>query len=159
MTGFCTIYKFFAYPDKIRARISQFIIFPPYRRCGVGVRFLRCVYKIIHDTIPNLKDITVEDPNKEFRMIRSINNVAEIFFSPVMTKFKVRDPNNTELLKEISSVFKFSQKECNLYTDLITYMCASVNRINDIKKIVMSRLKDRISNEYVVSYCHNFILV
>lgn len=149
--GFCTVYKFFAYPDQIRARISQFIIYPPYRRSGVGVRFLRCVYNIIRDTIPNLKDITVEDPNEKFRMIRAINNVTAVFFSPTLTKLKLNEPKNTDFINELTAVFKFNRNESYVITDLIIYMCANFNENKHIQEQVISRLKQRFGKEYVVS--------
>lgn len=152
VAGFCTVYKFFNYPDQIRARISQYIIFPQYRRCGVGVHFLRCVYNIIRDTIPNLKEITVEEPNEKFRMIRAINNVSTVFFHPqVMAKFNVIDTENISFAKEIALVFKFSQKESQFIADLIMYMCASSNGNSSIKDQIIRRLKERCKKQYIVS--------
>lgn len=38
--GYCTVRKIYAPQDKIRYRISQFIIFPPYQRRGYGLVFV-----------------------------------------------------------------------------------------------------------------------
>ena len=36
LLGFCTAYEFWHAPDKIRFRISQILVFPPYQRRGHG---------------------------------------------------------------------------------------------------------------------------
>ena len=38
--GYTTVYSFYAYPDKTRARISQMLILPPYQRKGHGGLYL-----------------------------------------------------------------------------------------------------------------------
>ena len=40
LLGFCTAYEFWHVPDRIRLRISQILIFPPYQRQGHGSLFL-----------------------------------------------------------------------------------------------------------------------
>jgi GNAT superfamily N-acetyltransferase len=44
--GFCTVYRFFHYPDKVRMRIAQFLVLPPFQGMGVG----RMLYGCIMDT-------------------------------------------------------------------------------------------------------------
>jgi len=63
--GYMTVYHYFSYPDKIRPRISQMLILPPYQKKGHGVQLL--------DTITNFYmakteavDISVEDPSEDF---------------------------------------------------------------------------------------------
>lgn len=152
MVGFCTVYKFYAHCEQIRARISQFIIFPPYRRCGVGVRFLRCVYSIIRDTIPNLKDITVEDPNENFRLIRAINNVDSVFFSDAMEKYSPSGLNDTALKKEITAIFKLSTRESRDTCELITYIVACMQNSASVKDLIIKKRKRRLEKEYSVSF-------
>ena len=36
IVGYTTVYGFYAYPDKTRARVSQMLILPPYQRKGHG---------------------------------------------------------------------------------------------------------------------------
>ena len=44
--GFCTLYTFWAYPDKSRLRVSQILTLPPYQRQGVGHALLQAAYGI-----------------------------------------------------------------------------------------------------------------
>lgn len=71
--GYATFYPFFNYPESVRVRISQFIIFPPYQRKGHGSHLYRHMYSTFLAT-PTIWDITVEDPNDEFQMLRDIHD-------------------------------------------------------------------------------------
>lgn len=73
--GFATVYEYFAYPDRRRYRISQFIIFPPYQRLGLGLEMLRGIYKHL-TSIPVILDIT---GNYLFNKIIAIYNHSFIF--------------------------------------------------------------------------------
>lgn len=55
--GYVTIYEYFAYPDKIRPRISQFLILPPFQKKGLSTKLLNSVYKY-YATKSNIIDIT-----------------------------------------------------------------------------------------------------
>ena len=43
--GFCTLYSFYAYPDRVRLRVSQVLVTPPHQRCGVGRALLQAAYE------------------------------------------------------------------------------------------------------------------
>lgn len=45
--AFCTIYKFYAYPDKIRPRISQFFVLPSHQRKGIGTKLFETVARLL----------------------------------------------------------------------------------------------------------------
>eukprot|EP01028_Stygiella_incarcerata_P002057 TRINITY_DN13842_c0_g1_i1.p1 TRINITY_DN13842_c0_g1~~TRINITY_DN13842_c0_g1_i1.p1 ORF type:complete len:499 (+),score=137.20 TRINITY_DN13842_c0_g1_i1:171-1499(+) len=67
--GFCSVYPFFAFPDKERRCISQFLILPTHRRRGLGERLLRRIYMDCmtqHDVF----DIVVETPVMDFTRLR-----------------------------------------------------------------------------------------
>ncbi len=42
--GFCTLYTFYAYPDRKRFRLSQILVLPPFQHHGVGAALLRAAY-------------------------------------------------------------------------------------------------------------------
>lgn len=96
--GYCTIYRYYAYPDKIRPRISQvldidaafagrvlllllenklispslcaqFLILPPFQRKGLGAHMLQSVYDF-YRTQSTVVDIAVEDPAENFTRLR-----------------------------------------------------------------------------------------
>ncbi|KAF5398216.1 Histone acetyltransferase type B catalytic subunit [Paragonimus heterotremus] len=67
--GYMTVYKFYAYPASIRPRLSQVLVLPPFRNSGHASELLMTFY---HDFVhvPNVRDITVEDPSDDFRRLR-----------------------------------------------------------------------------------------
>lgn len=67
--GYATVYRYYAYPDKMRPRISQILIMPPYRRNGIGTALLDSIYNHYKPNKATL-DITVEDPDEEFIVMR-----------------------------------------------------------------------------------------
>lgn len=87
IVGYCTVYNFYAYPDKIRSRISQFLIFPPFQKLGHGRThslilvmvsnfyissefLLNALYQdLLRDDV---KDITVEGPSPQFSHLRDL---------------------------------------------------------------------------------------
>ncbi|TGZ37481.1 hypothetical protein CRM22_011330 [Opisthorchis felineus] len=67
--GYMTIFKFYAYPANLRPRLSQVLILPPFRNNGHATELLQTFYRdFVH--VPNVRDITVEDPSDDFRRIR-----------------------------------------------------------------------------------------
>ena len=55
--GFCTVFSFFCYPDRVRMRVSQVLVLPPFQRQGIGRALLEAVYALA-DT-RNALDVTV----------------------------------------------------------------------------------------------------
>ncbi|KAI0978314.1 hypothetical protein GJ496_002245 [Pomphorhynchus laevis] len=68
--AFCTLFKFYAYLDKIRPRVSQLLVLPPFQRRGHGSKMLDSVYNYFNKD--DVKDITAEIPNADFVMVRDI---------------------------------------------------------------------------------------
>ncbi|KAK7092757.1 histone acetyltransferase type B catalytic subunit-like [Littorina saxatilis] len=67
--GYMTAYNYYAYPDKVRPRLSQFLILPPFQRQGHGARLLQTFYNDVTPD-PKVVDITVEDPSENFQRLR-----------------------------------------------------------------------------------------
>lgn len=43
--GYCTVYRFYAYPDRVRMRLSQILVLPPHQGRGVGSLLLKALSK------------------------------------------------------------------------------------------------------------------
>lgn len=65
LAGYSTVYDFFHYPDQIRRRVSQFLLFPPFQKKGLGSKFLKAIYE--GSRTKDVYDITVEDPAPDYR--------------------------------------------------------------------------------------------
>lgn len=51
------MYRFYAYPDRLRLRVSQILVLPAHQRRGVGRALLLAAYKAAHAC--NAVDVTV----------------------------------------------------------------------------------------------------
>lgn len=76
-----------------RSRISQFIILPPFAGKGNGMRLYRQIYKTLLDD-PKTFEITVEDPNEEFDVVR---DMADLLFLREQPDFKQTVQINTKV--------------------------------------------------------------
>merc|ERR1711976_546366 len=68
IAGYATCYRFFAYPNHTRPRISQILTLPPFQRMGHGRELMNIIYREYRqDTVI---DMTVEDPSENFQRVR-----------------------------------------------------------------------------------------
>lgn len=81
-----------------RSRISQFIILPPFSKKGNGMRLYRQIYKMLLDDQKTF-EITVEDPNEDFDVVR---DMADLLFLREQPDFKqaVQINSNVEIPKK-----------------------------------------------------------
>ncbi|XP_075240484.1 histone acetyltransferase type B catalytic subunit-like isoform X2 [Convolutriloba macropyga] len=125
--GYCTVYLFFCYPDKKRARVSQFLILPPYLRKGHGSQLLRMIYNDLQ-TVSEVQDITVEDPSEDFVSMRDavdchylVDNFAGLFESPhrlnkLTKELLIKSRETTKINNRPKT--KLSSFECKMDTGL-----------------------------------------
>lgn len=72
----------------VRARISQFVILPPYQHSGHGARLYSAVYKSLLDD-KLVFEITVEDPSETFDDLRDLNDLAFLRTVPDFEGLKI----------------------------------------------------------------------
>ncbi|CAD5209175.1 unnamed protein product [Bursaphelenchus xylophilus] len=65
LAGYVCLYNFYHYPDKERPRFAQALVLPPYRRSGLGNKFLEMVYDDLRRD-EKVFDITAETPADTF---------------------------------------------------------------------------------------------
>ncbi|KAK5980252.1 ATP-dependent DNA helicase chl-1 [Trichostrongylus colubriformis] len=69
LAGYASLYRFYAYPDRVRPRIAQIMLLPPYRKRGLGAKLLDVVYKDLC-SMKEVLDVTAEDPADNFVYLR-----------------------------------------------------------------------------------------
>ncbi|KAI1146292.1 histone acetyltransferase type B catalytic subunit [Nemania diffusa] len=120
-----------------RARISQFLILPPYQGQGIGA--------LLYDTIFDLyiadvaaKEITVEDPNEDFDLLRDIcdlkylrKNVPE--FAALTVNGNIPIPEKGGLLHH------------NTQISSVNSSASSADGIVNVTKLEEMRLKSKIA--------------
>lgn len=87
--AFCTVYRFFKFPQGIRARISQFLVSPVFHRQGYGSKFYIAIISDLgrdHE----IKDVTVESPADTFLKMK-IKLDAALLSSPLSGILSTKD--------------------------------------------------------------------
>ncbi|CAK9293862.1 unnamed protein product [Gordionus sp. m RMFG-2023] len=106
IVGFANVYEYFAYPNKIRPRISQFLVMPMHTRLSLGTKLLRQIYSFYriehgvtgingHDATNTqngvyesddhisvndheVVDIAIETPSYEFNLMRDFVDCEDL---------------------------------------------------------------------------------
>ncbi|KAH0603481.1 uncharacterized protein H6S33_007803 [Morchella sextelata] len=79
--GYSTVYRYYYFSPSVenlaRARLSQFLILPPYQRQGHGSRFYDAlIAHYLED--PATLEITVEDPSESFADLRDLRDLGRL---------------------------------------------------------------------------------
>ncbi|KAL6308026.1 histone acetyltransferase type B catalytic subunit [Sparassis latifolia] len=72
--GYSTLYPFYCFPERVRMRLSQFVILPPYQQEGHGSALYMAIYQYVLAT-PSIAELTVEDPAEAFEDLRDRNDL------------------------------------------------------------------------------------
>ena len=72
--GYSTLYPFYCFPERIRLRVSQFLILPPYQQDGHGSALYTAIYQHVLSQ-PHIAELTVEDPAEAFEDLRDRNDL------------------------------------------------------------------------------------
>ncbi|KAG6332244.1 hypothetical protein ID866_6845 [Astraeus odoratus] len=72
--GYSSLYNFYCFPEKVRLRLSQFVILPPYQRQGHGSELYTAIYNYVLSR-PTISELTVEDPAEAFEDLRDRNDI------------------------------------------------------------------------------------
>ncbi|TRM59888.1 acyl-CoA N-acyltransferase [Schizophyllum amplum] len=88
--GYSTLYPFYCYPERVRMRLSQFVILPPYQRHAHGSELYNAIYQFVV-LQPQMAELTVEDPAEAFEDLRDVNDLRMLL-------------GNTEFMEEAFGV-------------------------------------------------------
>ncbi|WVQ74492.1 histone acetyltransferase type B catalytic subunit [Cryptococcus sp. DSM 104548] len=72
--GYVSVYPFWCYPDRVRLRLSQFVILPPYQHQGHGSKLYSALFQHMLSR-PEVAELTVEDPAEAFEDLRDRNDL------------------------------------------------------------------------------------
>ncbi|KAF9586269.1 histone acetyltransferase 1 [Lunasporangiospora selenospora] len=106
--GYCNMYPYFFYPDQIRMRISQFLILPPYQQQGHGGRLYQSLYSDFGSR-PEIREMTVEDPNEEFSDMRDKNDMKHLTNAGVFKD--VQAPIKAETIAKVAKEYKLTKRQ------------------------------------------------
>lgn len=116
--GYATVYRYYAYPDKTRPRVSQMILLPPYRRNGLGTTLLQSIYDYYLKQ-PATLDITAEDPDEEFIAMRDFLDCKNCLKLDSYQPDKLKEGWSEEKAKEAQEKLKLCQRQARKVYEIL----------------------------------------
>uniref|UniRef100_A0A8C4Q9X8 Histone acetyltransferase type B catalytic subunit n=1 Tax=Eptatretus burgeri TaxID=7764 RepID=A0A8C4Q9X8_EPTBU len=110
IVGYMTVYNYYAYPDKIRPRISQMLVLPPFQGQTHGAHLLEAVHKFfIADA--DVLDITAEDPSESFTRLRDFVDTKMCCQLPSFATEHLSQGFGSEMISEAQQKLKINKKQ------------------------------------------------
>ncbi|GIY90632.1 histone acetyltransferase type B catalytic subunit [Caerostris darwini] len=124
--GYATVYRYYAYPLKIRPRISQMLVLPPYQKSGLGSKLLENIFDWYIKN-PEVLDITVEDPSDEFIRIRDFIDCKRCELLPTYSKELLQKGFNSDMAEEAKDKFKINKKQARRVYEILRLKNTNLN--------------------------------
>nr|SVE86764.1 EOG090X06NC [Daphnia similis] len=130
--GYATVYLYFAYPNKTRPRISQFLVLPPFQRLGLGAELLNVIYRsFLKDS--NILDITVEDPSDEFTRLRDFVDAQNCKKLPSFSKEKLHQGFTAEMVDEAQRDLKINKKQARRVYEILRFQATNLSDLEEYR--------------------------
>ncbi|GMT18714.1 hypothetical protein PFISCL1PPCAC_10011, partial [Pristionchus fissidentatus] len=118
LAGYCSLYQFYGYPEKIRPRIAQILLLPLYRACGIGASFLNRIYKDLA-TRKEVMDVTAEDPADGFLHLRNYVEATNLSSLPEFAPEKLKEGFSEEMYTAANKAFKTNKNQCRRIYEIL----------------------------------------
>lgn len=148
--GYASVYLYFHYPDKIRPRVSQFLILPPFQRKGIGAELLQQIYRHFQAQ-EKVCDITVEDASEDFQRLRNTIDARMLKDLPAFRPESLLTGFSTAMAHEAKEKFKVNPKQSRIIYEILRLGATKVDnkaeyksyRIDVKKRLNMNFLKEK----------------
>lgn len=131
--GYMTIYNYYAYPDKIRPRISQILLLPPFQCHGHGTVLLDTFYR--QSWLDNMiLDITVEDPSENFQRLRDYVDSRNCQLLGTFDKQHLCNGFSEEMVQEAKNKLKLSKKQIRRVYEILRLKNTDCHNSSEFKK-------------------------
>ncbi|XP_031552908.1 histone acetyltransferase type B catalytic subunit-like [Actinia tenebrosa] len=118
IVGYMTVYHYYAYPDKLRPRISQMLVLPPFQKQGHGAKLLNTVEEhYIKD--PRVLDITVEDPSDYFIRLRDYVDALACSKLQCFSPDLLKKGFTADLASEAQKARKMNKLQCRRVYEIL----------------------------------------
>ncbi|CAH0402376.1 unnamed protein product [Chilo suppressalis] len=116
--AYATVYRYYAYPRHSRPRISQVLTLPPFRKLGLCANLLQAIYSYF-TILPDVVDITVEDPSQDFQRIRDYVDAKNCESLPAFEPAKLIQGFSSEMANQACAKFKINKKQARRVYEIL----------------------------------------
>ncbi|XP_035779900.1 histone acetyltransferase type B catalytic subunit-like [Anopheles albimanus] len=125
--GYVAAYQYYAYPDKIRPRISQVLVLPPFQKLGIATRLIEHTIYEYFSKKENVSDITFEEPIEAIQHIRSVIDAKRCKTLPAFAKENLLAGFTKDMLREAKERFLINPKQCRVVYEILRLGCTDLD--------------------------------
>lgn len=141
--GYATVYRYYAYPDRTRPRVSQMLLLPPYRRNGLGTTLLQSIYDYYMKQ-PATLDITAEDPDEEFIAMRDFLDCRNCLRLSMFKPEKLNQGWSDEMAAEAQEKLRLCKRQSRKVYEILKLK--NIDTSNDEEyKMYRLEIKNRLN--------------
>lgn len=145
--GYASVYQYFHYPDKIRPRVSQFLILPPFQRKGIGSKLLNKIYEHYRDQ-EKVCDITVEDASEDFQRLRNTVDSRLLKDLPAFSSDNLKKGFSTEMALQAKTNFKINPKQSRIIYEILRLGATKTENAEEYRAYRLD-VKKRLNMNYL----------
>lgn len=143
--GYCSVYRFYAYPNRSRPRIAQFLILPPFQRMGLGTRLLQSIYNTYNNK--SVVDIQVEDPSENFTRMRDVLDCNLCKDLKAFSPEKLKNGFTKEMSDEALEKHKLFSREARRVYEILRLKSIDRNNSDEYRSYRLD-IKNRLNAPY-----------
>lgn len=117
--GYVSVYQYYSYPNKVRPRISQILILPPFQKLGIATRLIKHSTYDYFRKKDNITDITFEEPIEAIQHIRSVVDARRCKQLPAFTREKLMAGFSKEMLHAARETYLINPKQCRVVYEIL----------------------------------------
>ncbi|KHJ80054.1 hypothetical protein OESDEN_20281 [Oesophagostomum dentatum] len=110
LAGYASLYKFYAYPEKIRPRIAQILLLPEFRKCGIA-----------------------EDPADNFVFLRDYVDCVNCSKLPEFSPEKLKGGYTPEMRDAAQSKLKINKRQSRRVYEILRLKCTNMKNRDEAK--------------------------
>lgn len=151
LVGFVTLYGFLYFPDKVRMRISQFVILPAFQRQGHGRRLYQITMSESREC-QRVVEVPVEDPNSHFICLRDKCDLETISqdrdIKNALYATEMKDRSFKALVNNISKRYKLTFKQTEHVLGIFFDNLISENSENHDDHFIIGKYKNAFKRSF-----------
>lgn len=141
--GYSSVYRYYAYPDRTRPRVSQMLLLPPYRKNGIGTYLLQAIYDY-YKIQPATLDITAEDPDEEFISMRDFLDCKNCLQLTHFQPERLSQGWSEEMAKEAQEKLRLCQRQSRKVYEILKLYRLNPDNEEDHRKYRLE-IKNRLN--------------
>nr|CAG4640877.1 EOG090X06NC [Eulimnadia texana] len=144
--GYATVYLYYAYPNNLRPRISQFLVLPPFQKLGLGAELLDVIYRSFSKD-DQIVDVTVEDPSDDFVRLRDFVDTRNCSKLEPFQPEKLRQGFSPFMVQEARDKLKLNKKQVRRVYEILRFRATNTADAQEYRNYRLD-IKNRLNIPY-----------